>query len=226
VIFLVPDVARAPAPVERGFNRVLGELPLLKLDFGILLLHVMMIGLFTAAPHAIETTLGLARDLHWHVYLPVLLISVFLVFPVMRVIEARGYTRYAFIGAVSLLGISLGLAAELFQNKAGLYLVLTLFFIAFNYLEGTLPSLISRRAPPERKGAALGVYATAQSLGQFGAYLGQWAFGRFGTGGAFAAVALVSVIWLPFAISTVPAELDAERDPNSPNDGIADAVRE
>jgi MFS family permease len=42
-----------------------------------------------------------------------------------------------------------------------------LFFVAFNILEATQPSLISRIAPPHAKGAALGVYNTTQALGLF-----------------------------------------------------------
>jgi hypothetical protein len=34
-------------------------------------------------------------------------------------------------------------------------------------LEATLPSLVSRTAPPAAKGAALGVYNTTQAIGLF-----------------------------------------------------------
>jgi MFS family permease len=49
----------------------------------------------------------------------------------------------------------------------GLAFWLMLFFVAFNILEATQPSLISRIAPPHAKGAALGVYNTTQALGLF-----------------------------------------------------------
>ncbi|XOT95975.1 MFS transporter, partial [Alcaligenes pakistanensis] len=44
---------------------------------------------------------------------------------------------------------------------------LTFFFIGFNVLEALQPSLVSRVAPPEYKGLALGFYNTSQSLGVF-----------------------------------------------------------
>jgi hypothetical protein len=56
-----------------------------------------------------------------------------------------------------------------------LALLLTLFFVAFNVLEATQPSWISRIAPPSSKGTALGVYNTLQSVGLFlGGVLGGW----------------------------------------------------
>ena len=50
----------------------------------------------------------------------------------------------------------------------GMVVALLVFFVAFNILEALQPSLVSRVAPPEYKGLALGFYNTAQSLGVFG----------------------------------------------------------
>lgn len=228
-ILAIPLVLRTvPAPDRRlsvplrGFAATFKDAGLLRLDLGIFLLHVMMTTLFIAAPLAIEKTLGLPRDAHWHVYLPVLLVSVLLVFPMIRRIEAKGRTRPVFIAAVAVLGLALALAGEAHAHAAGLIAALLLFFLAFNYLEGTLPSLISRRAPVQRKGAALGVYSTAQFLGGgLGSNFGAYAVAHGGLGVAFAAAALLSVIWLPFAVATVPAE-----DPHSADEHPADAVQE
>lgn len=45
--------------------------------------------------------------------------------------------------------------------------LLYVFFTGFNLLEATLPSMISKIAPPDLKGTAMGVYSTAQFLGAF-----------------------------------------------------------
>jgi len=206
VLFAIPSVPRT-AMVPGSLRRVIGDAQLLRLDGGIFLLHMMMTALFIAAPHAIEETLGIPGRLHWHVYLPVLLISVLLVFPMIRKIEARGRIKQAFVGAVALLGVALLLAAAGYHTHIGLYAALLLFFIAFNFLEGSLPSLISRRAPLQQKGAALGIYASSQFLGGFcGAKLGGYALGHWGTGGVFAATALLSLLWLTFAIGLAPLQ--------------------
>ncbi len=49
----------------------------------------------------------------------------------------------------------------------GLLAGLVLFFVSFNTLEATLPSLISRVAPITSKGTATGVYNSSQFLGVF-----------------------------------------------------------
>jgi len=204
VAFFIPSVPRT-AMVPGSLRRVLTDPQLLRLDGGIFLLHMMMTALFIAAPHAIEDTLGIPARLHWHVYLPILLISVLLVFPMIRRIEKRGKTKVAFIGAVALLGIALLIAAAEYRAADGLYAGLLLFFLGFNYLEGSLPSLISRRAPVQQKGAALGIYASSQFLGGFcGAKLGGFAYAMWGVGGVFGAAALLSLIWLSFAIGLAP----------------------
>ena len=94
----------------------------------------------------------------------------------------------------------MSLAAALHGTVAGLLGAVLLFFIAFNFLEGSLPSMISRRAPAAHKGAALGTYSTAQFLGNFaGGLLGGWALGFGGVGLVFGAGVMLPLIWLSFA---------------------------
>jgi MFS family permease len=65
-----------------------------------------------------------------------------------------------------------------------------------NILEALLPSLVSRLAPVESKGAAIGVYSTAQFLGAFaGGSLGGLVHGHIGIGGVFVFALLVLAGW-------------------------------
>ena len=74
---------------------------------------------------------------------------------------------------------------------------LMLFFVAFNVLEATQPSLISRIAPPHAKGAALGVYNTTQSLGLFlGGVLGGSLVKYAGQEAVWLACTALGIIWL------------------------------
>src|SRR3546814_13258657 len=116
----------------------------------------MMTTLFLAAPQAIEQTLGLPSERHWEVYLPVLLLSIIPVFPMIRSIEAKGRVKPAFLGSIVLLCVALLSASEMHANAIGLCLAMVIFFIGFNYLEGSLPSMTSRCAPPDPQGAAVG----------------------------------------------------------------------
>ncbi|MDO6575275.1 hypothetical protein Q4528_14255, partial [Staphylococcus pasteuri_A] len=77
--------------------------------------------------------------------------------------QQRGY----FLFAISLLLLA---NALLLVDVSSIWLlgaILAIFFIGFNYLEASLPALISNLAPPGNKGAALGVFSTSQFLGAF-----------------------------------------------------------
>jgi len=84
-----------------------------------------------------------------------------------------------------------------YRSEVGIIIGLWLFFSAFNLLESLLPSLISRLAPVDAKGATIGVYSTAQFLGAFagGAACGE-ALGLFGAEGVFLLALVVLAGWL------------------------------
>jgi len=72
-------------------------------------------------------------------------------------------------------------ALELVTSALPLYIALWLFFVAFNYLEATLPSQVSKTVFAGGKGTALGVYATSQFFGIFcGGAGGGWVLQHFG----------------------------------------------
>jgi predicted MFS family arabinose efflux permease len=74
------------------------------------------------------------------------------------------------------------------------------YFAAFNIMGAPLPSLVSRTAPPLRKGLALGVYNTAQSCGLFaGGALGGWIARAWSSEGVFLGCAALSLVWFAVA---------------------------
>jgi predicted MFS family arabinose efflux permease len=84
----------------------------------------------------------------------------------------------------------------------GLAFWLMLFFVAFNILEATQPSLISRIAPPHAKGAALGVYNTTQALGLFlGGVFGGVLAKYSGAGAVWLGGAILAVVWLMLGLT-------------------------
>lgn len=200
VLWLVPPAPK-PQVSNAGVMSVLRDPQLLRLDGGILLLHALLTGLFIAAPFAITDTLHLASEQHWQLYLPVLIVSILPVFPLVRRAEQRGEVRGLFLTMIGTLAVSLALLSSLHTQPLGLVAAMGLYFIAFNCLEGMLPSLISRRAPPDRRGAALGVYSSAQFLGpMFGGSLIGAVKGHWGLSAAFAVASLLPLIWLTFAV--------------------------
>jgi len=81
-------------------------------------------------------------------------------------------------------------------------LILVIFCTAFNLLEASLPALIAKMSPADRKGTAMGVYSSSQFLGAFaGGMLGGYSYQHWGSEGVFLACAAGLMIWLLLAIS-------------------------
>lgn len=200
---LIPDPHAAAAPA-RGtiaeFRTLLSDGQLMRLNFGIFALHSVLMAMFIAMPLALRKA-GLPVSHHWQVYLPVMIVSFVLMLPaVMRSGKGALLKRF-FVLAIALVLLAQVLLALLPAHLWPLTLVLLVFFTAFNLLEATLPSLISRIAPPQAKGAALGIYSSVQYLGTFvGAAAGGFAYGHWGEDGVTAFCALLAVIWLLLAV--------------------------
>ena len=81
---------------------------------------------------------------------------------------------------------------------AGCYAGLILFFGAFNFLEANLPARLSIVAAAESRGAAMGIFGTAQFLGAGigGTLAGLLLNAGEGFGAVFLAAAVVVALWL------------------------------
>ena len=181
-----------------GFGGAFSDSELLRLNGGILILHALVPCVFLAVPILIEQQFQWPVAQHWKIYLPVLVGTLIFALPLMRKAD-QGAARPLMLAAVSTLAAGLGVAAW-WSGPVGLLVGLSLFFLAFNLLEGLLPSRVSRQAAPDQKGAALGVYATSQFIGQpIGGALGGWALMHYGPQGVLAVAALLPLLWLTFA---------------------------
>jgi MFS family permease len=186
-------------PLLTRLKRVLQDTQLLRLDIGILLLHWLLTSLFVVLPIALINTKFEAAD-HWQVYISVLLASVIAIVPFIIIAEKYRRFKLVFVGAIGVLGLSqLGLS-YLHENFTGIVLMLFLFFTAVNLLEANLPSLISKIAPPESKGTAMGVYSSSQFFGAFlGGVSGGWLHQHYSIGAVFGFCATLTVIWFILA---------------------------
>ncbi|HKK13104.1 MAG TPA: MFS transporter [Gammaproteobacteria bacterium] len=200
-----------PRPVRSRFHRdteavpalfksVLTDGQLLRLDFGIMALHLMLTASFVALPIAITHAAGLKPAHQWYLYLPVLLVSVFAMVPFIILAEKRRKMKQVFLGAILALGIAELILMEWHNSLVGVGVALTVFFTAFTLMEASLPSLISKVAPPASKGTAMGVYSSSQFFGIFiGGTVGGWMMGHHGLYGVFAFTAIVAGIWFLIA---------------------------
>lgn len=211
VIFAVvpnPTVSRIHADagtIPGQISAVLKDPELQRLDFGIFSLHAAMRGLFVVVPLALLEVGGMPVSEHWKVYLPVMAISFVAVVPAIIVAEKRGKMKQVFCGAVALLLLSTLLMAVTMQHFTGVVVSLFLFFLAFNLLEATLPSLVSKIAPAGSKGTAIGVYNSFQFLGLFlGGVLGGFLAQHVGYASVFVFAAGLALGWLLLALSMKP----------------------
>lgn len=200
VLALVPDapahVHAAPGP---GGLAMAFHPELLRLNFGIFVLHLVQMAMFVVLPVLLVQS-GLALPEHWKFYLPVVLASFALMAPAVFHADRRNRARPIMIGAIALLAGVLLLLVFAGTSVAVLGFVMLGFFVAFNVLEALIPSLVTRIAPARSRGAAIGVYNTTQTLGLFvGGLAGGWVAGRWGAGGVFLACAALAALWLAAA---------------------------
>ena len=199
VRFLVPDPENGVQSGKPGqtvsIASVLRDRQLLRLNIGIFTLHGVLMAMFVILPLELYESLPMAE--HWKFYLGVMVASLAIMVPAMLISERRQKQKAAFIGAICLIIFSeLMLAA----GPAGLALsvaAMVLFFAAFNLLEASLPSLVSRFAPASAKGTAVGVYSTLQFIGAFvGATAGGWVAQHYGSRAVFMFCAAMALLWL------------------------------
>ena len=182
---------------------VLKNPALLRLDLGVFVLHAVQLAMWVAIP-ALLVEAGLDKAQHWQMYLPVAAASFLVLWVTLFPFEKRGYLRAVFLVAVGLvLLVQVGfLVGYGFGQPSLIWLgtLLFVFFCGFNILEASQPSLASRIAPAQVRGAALGVYNTLQALGFFvGGAAGGWLAKTYGAPSVFAACAAMMLLWLVVA---------------------------
>jgi predicted MFS family arabinose efflux permease len=203
---LVPTPARSVPLGSQGkgldrFRRVIGDPQLLRLDAGIFALHAILTAMFLVVPREVATLFHTAAADEWRIYLPILLASIALMIPAVGAAEALGRTKEVSIGAILVLAASLFVLAGARTQTAG-FVALSGFFAAFNVMEAILPSLVTRAAPADAKGAATGLYSSSQFLGIFaggaggGAILAEW-----GPHGVWTLAIALAVAWLLAALT-------------------------
>ena len=186
-------------PVRHALAQVLRNRALLRLNYGVFVLHAVQLAMWMAIP-TLLVQVGLPKDQHWTVYLPAVLGSFFVMGGTLFPLERRGYLRAVFLSAIGLIGVVQAALWWLSQGQPTVFelgVVLFLFFWGFNILEASQPSLASRLAPSAVRGTALGIYNTLQSLGFFaGGALGGWLVKALGARGLFGVCGACMLVWL------------------------------
>jgi len=144
---------------------------------------------------------GLELPEHWKLYLPVVLGSFVLMIPAVLYADRRNRAKPVLVAGVALLLAAEAGFAVFDRGLLAIAALMLAFFVAFNVLEALLPSLVSRLAPAQGRGVAIGVYNTTQTLGVFfGGLLGGWVASYKGDTGVFALCAVLVAVWLVIAL--------------------------
>lgn len=208
---LVPNVAASVRPKREAvavpalLGKTLLHPQLLRLNLGIFVLHFVLMSSFVVLPLMLQNQLQIPRDYHGLIYFPLLAFAFVLMLPFVIIAEKRRKIKSVFLLAVGLLLLSELALILVGANRIFALLVLFVFFIAFNVLEATQPSMVSKIAPAGAKGTATGIYSTCQVLGVFGGgALGGWLLQEHNANAVFLLNAVLIAIWLAVAWSMKP----------------------
>lgn len=198
LVLFIPTPVRAVshAPLLSQLKSAITDRHLAQLNFGIFVLHAVMMAIFVVVPPMLVHQAGIAGSQHWQVYLPVLVASLVIMGPLLIIAERKQKLHRIFPFAILLLAVSQGVIHWGQDSVWGIGLGLWLFFGAFNALEALMPSLVSRLAPADGKGAAVGVFSSSQFFGAFVGAVGSGAiYGAFGLQAVFTASAILLLLW-------------------------------
>lgn len=213
VVFRVPTPSAATATAAKGdtqampklMGKILRHSELRRLNVGVLFLHAMLTALFVGVPAQMLAVMNLPVEQHGYVYLPVMLLAFVIMLPGVIIAEKRRKIKPVFLLAILLLLVAQGLFGALGHLTVGLVLGLLVFFVGFNLLEATLPSLVSKIAPAGTRGTASGCFSTCQFAGGFlGGILGGSAVAWGGFDAVLGLNVLLGVLWLSIAFFMAP----------------------
>ena len=171
VLWFIPNprITRFHSDTETNTSKlkeVLRNADLLRMDFGVFTLHAILMSVFMQVPFILRD-LGLDAQHQWQVYLPVMLIAFVLMVPPIVIAEKKARMKPVFMLAIGLAALAQLAILFLHGSLWGVALSLLVFFTAFNVLEATQPSIVSKISPLAAKGTAMGVFSSVQFFGAF-----------------------------------------------------------
>lgn len=200
--FVVPDAPQHLRTKSSGkpWQEILLDRQLVRLNIGIFVLHACLTAVFVVIPTRLPE-MNLPSEHHWWVYLPAVTAGFIVMAPLIIMGEKRGRMVSIMKLMIGFLTAAFVLFAYLMHSIWEIAFLLGLFFVGFNVLEATLPSLISKIAPKSDKGLALGIYNTLQNFGLFaGGALGGFIAREWSAEAVFFTCAFAMLLWLASAI--------------------------
>ena len=206
VVWFIPNptITRFHSDTEANTSKlkdVLRNKDLLRMDFGVFTLHAILMSVFMQVPFILRAN-GLDAQHQWQVYLPVMLIAFVLMVPPIIIAEKKAKLKHVFMFAIGLAALAQLGILFLQDSVWGVAVSLLVFFTAFNVLEATQPSIVSKIAPLAAKGTAMGVFSSVQFLGAFfGSAMGGLLMQLYGGNAVLYFAVFMLLLWLLVASS-------------------------
>ncbi|KXS33907.1 MULTISPECIES: MFS transporter [Idiomarina] len=192
---LTKSARREALPVATELKHLVRHRQLWLLNGGVFVLHAVLTSWFISLP-----TLLAAHDVrteyHALFYLPTLVLSIALMVPM--IIHGAKTNQHVTWFRLSILLLMVGATLITWWGASLIVIAIALvvFFTGFNFLEATLPSLLTRIAPAGSKGSASGIYSTCQFSGAFvGGALGGWLLQTYQLKGIGVASLAILALW-------------------------------
>ncbi len=194
VLTILPTPTKVPQKLEsftKHFKSILSNPKLIPLNYAIFAQHAILTASFVVLPKIFSTI-----SLHdqWKLYFAMVLVAF------MGIWKFKLYNYKH-----SILSIFITQAAFMLLPHSLFIMIplLFIFFFGFTLLEIILPSEISKTAPANGRGTAMGIYSSCQFLGIFfGGAVGGIVQQHFGISSVFVMTALLAGSWL--VISYLP----------------------
>ena len=196
VVFLPNAKPRAQYPLSiSNFKKILSS-DLLRLDLSVFSLHLILTCAFIVMPLLLVNNNIIEIKDNWQMYLPVMILSFIGMLPIIILAEKFNKTKAMLLVSIGVLIVSQILFYNTKLNYTSFFVIMTVFFVAFNALEAMLPSILSRTATSDKRGLAMGMFSTSQFFGAFvGGVFGGLIYNNFGLNSVFLFTTFIAIIW-------------------------------
>ncbi|HAY41512.1 MAG TPA: MFS transporter, partial [Gammaproteobacteria bacterium] len=196
VVFLPNAKPRAQYPLSiSNFKKILSS-DLLRLDLSVFSLHLILTCAFIVMPLLLVNNNIIEIKDNWQMYLPVMILSFIGMLPIIILAEKFNKPKAMLLVSIGVLIVSQILFYNTKLNYTSFFVIMTVFFVAFNALEAMLPSILSRTATSDKRGLAMGMFSTSQFFGAFvGGVFGGLIYNNFGLNSVFLFTTFIAIIW-------------------------------
>ncbi len=206
VTMLIPTPVKSHSDSILGKNvslkNVLSDGQLLRLDIGVFILHMALTAIFVVVPIMLRDQFAMEASNHWQFYLTVMVISLLLLVPTIIFSEKFHITKYVFLLAIVLCGTGQLVMAQSSDAYSIFFIAMVVFFWGFNFLEASMPSLVSKLSNPANKGMSMGVFSSSQFLGAFcGGVMAGLIAQNYDQNGVFLFAFVMFFIWFLVALT-------------------------